>query len=275
MQRTILLSCLCFAVFLACNNKDTGINIGQDGSGMVDKLADERTIAGESLPEESFRGGIEEKIIRNAYMAIQTGNVMKSYDKTLDLVKKYDAIILNSDISRYDGSEHAQVLVKIKPQYFTILLDELSDVGRIDTKSITEEDVTEEYYDVEARLANARKVQDRLYGILNRANKVEDILKVEKEIERVGEKIEMLEGRIKYFDSMVDYSRVSITLYSTKKPFIDLGSIGRGFGNAVKYAVHVFFLIVWFIIIIIPIAAMVFILRPVVVFIVRRFKKKQ
>lgn len=275
MRKAIYLFFGCFLLFMGCQDTGTGMNISRQESKSLDKTTYDRTIAGEALPEEAGRATVDEKLIRTAYQSIKASDVTQSYDNALNMVRKYDAIILNSNISRYADTDEAQILVKVKPQYFMTLLDELASIGHIESKSITEEDVTEEYYDVQARLANARKVQDRLYGILNKTNKVEDILKVEREIERVGEKIEMMEGRIKYYDSMVDYSRISITIYSTKRPFIDLGSIGKGFGNAVKYAVHVFFLIIWFVIIIIPIAAMVFILRPVVVFLVRRFNKKK
>lgn len=275
MRSAIILCLSCFLLFVGCQDTETGTNISPQEAKSLDKTTYDRTIAGEALPEEVGQSIIDEKIIKTAYLSIKASNVSKSYDNTLNMVREYDAIILNSNISRYTDTDEAEILVKVKPQYFMTVLDELASIGKIEAKSITEEDVSEEYFDIQARLTNARKVQDRLYSILNRANKVEDILKVEKEIERIGEKIEVLEGKIKYFDSMVDYSRISITIYSTKRPFIDMGSIGRGFGNAVKYAVHVFFLIIWFVIIIIPIAAMVFILRPAVVFIARRFKKKQ
>jgi hypothetical protein len=275
MRSAIILCLSCFLLFIGCQERDTEMNIGHQKSGSLDKTPYDHLIAGESMPAEADQRGIDEKIIKTAYTSIKTSNVMESYDKTLNVVKKYDGIILNSDISRHDGSEQAQMMIKVKPRYFMVFLEELASVGAIESKSITEEDVTEEYFDVRARLANARKVQDRLYGILNKANKVEDILKVENEIERISEKIEVFEGKIKYLDSMVDYSRINITIYSTKRPFIDFGSIGRGFGNAVKYAVHIFFLAIWFIIIFIPLMALVFVLKPVAVFIIHRIKKKK
>jgi hypothetical protein len=275
MRNVILLIFSCVFVFLYCNEKDNEMILSPREPGSLDKVSGERLVADELPAAEASHGGIEETIIRTAYTSITTLNVMESYDKTLSLIKKYDGIILNSDISRYDDSDEAEILVKVKPQYFMALLDELASIGKIASKSITEEDVTEEYFDVRARLANARKVQDRLYGILNKANKVEDILKVEKEIERISEKIEVFEGKLKYLNDRIGYSQITIMIYSTKRPFIDLGSIGRGFGNAVKYAVHVFFLIIWFIIIIIPLVALVIALRPAVTYIIKKIKRKK
>ena len=98
---------------------------------------------------------------------------------------------------------------------------------------------------------------------------------MEKEIERVGEKIEVLEGKVRYFDSKVDYSRISVTIYSRKTKFIDLSGIGKGFGNAIKYAIHFFFIIIWFIIIIIPLIVVILVLRPVFAYIVKKIKRKK
>jgi len=276
MHKILFTIPICLLMIAGCGERDLGTSLDHTAqTGLHEKMAIGRSFAGEIDAEKSYRSEIEEKIIKTAYASIKTNRVEQAYDKALNLVKKYDAIILNASMSKYDDTEEAQLLIKIQPVHFMTLLDELSTIGKVESKSITEEDVTEEYYDVKARLVNARKVQDRLFGILKKANKVEDILKVEKEIERVGEKIEILEGKIRYFDSKVDYSRITVTIYSRKAKFIDLSGIGRDFGNAIKYAIHFFFIIIWFIIIIIPLIVIILVLRPVIAYIIRRIKRKK
>jgi len=276
MQKTLFLITICLLLLISCGDKNAETTIDRiTETGLYEKAEFGRNLAGEIDAEKPYRSETEEKIIRTAYASIKTNKVEDAYEKALSLVKKYDAVILNASMSKYDGSEQAQILIKLPPVHFMTLLDELNTIGKVESKSLTEEDITEEYYDVEARLVNARKVQERLFGILKKANKVEDILKVEKEIERVGENIEVLEGKIRYFDSKVDYSRITISIYSRKEKFIDLSGIGRGFGNAIKYAINFFFIIIWFIIIIIPLIVMTLILRPVIAYLIRRMKKKE
>ena len=276
MRKTLLLIFMCLLILIGCSEKDVETNIKHaKPAGSLDEMAFERSFGGEIDAEKPYRSETEEKIIKTAYTSIKTDRVEEAYDKALNLIKKYDAIILNASISKYDDTKEAQLLIKLPPMHFMTLLDELNKIGKVESKSITEEDVTEEYYDVKARLQNARKVQDRLFSILKKANKVEDILKVEKEIERVGEKIEVLEGKIRYFDSKVDYSRISVTIYSRKEKFIDLSGIGSGFGDAIKYAIHFFFIIIWFIIIIIPLIVVILVLRPVVAFLIKRIRRKK
>lgn len=234
----------------------------------------ESTIAG-SLEGKTYESKVEEKIIRSAYVTIQSGRVNEAYDRTLSLVKKYEGIIINSSTSTYGETEEAQIEIKIQPQYFLTLLDELKDIGKVESKNISEEDVTEEYYDIKARLRNAQKVQERLYQLLKKANKVEEILKVEKEIERVGENIERLEGKIRYLDSKTDYARVTVTIYNRRVRIIDASGIWKGFERSFQYSVQFFFVIIWIIIILIPLFIFIIILRPVIPWVIRIIKRKK
>ena len=177
MQKKYLFITVSLLLLLSCGERDAGINVDNiTETGFYEKTEASRSIAGALDAEKAYESRTEEKIIRTAYASIKTDRVEQAYDKALNLVKKYDAIILNASMSRYDDSEEAQLLIKIPPVYFMTLLDELETIGKVESKSITEEDITEEYHDVKARLANARKVQARLFGILKKANKVEDNL---------------------------------------------------------------------------------------------------
>jgi hypothetical protein len=256
------------------NQQDKGIDY-TSAPNPEDVTESIKSIGGVTDPARPYESTIDEKIIRTAYSSIQVSRVDEAYDKALNLVKKYDAIILNSSISRRADTDEAHITIKILPVHFMTVLDELNTIGRIESKTITEEDVTEEYYDIKARLGNARKVQERLFGILKKANKVADILKVEKEIERIGENIEVLEGKLRYLDSKVDYSRISMTIYSKKVRIIDFSGIGKGFKHAIQYSIQFFFIIIWFIIIILPVIILVFVLKPVVAFAIRKFRRQK
>jgi tellurite resistance protein len=58
------------------------------------------------------------------------------------------------------------------------------------------QDVTEEFYDVDARLRNKRVEEQRLVEHLKKSTaRLQDILAVEREISRVRGEIEQMEGR--------------------------------------------------------------------------------
>jgi predicted nucleic acid-binding Zn-ribbon protein len=80
----------------------------------------------------------------------------------------------------------------------------------VTSKSVSAQDVTEEYIDVSARLDNLERQEARLQEILNMTETVEDVLAVEKELERVRGEIESLTGRLNYLDDRIDFSTINI-----------------------------------------------------------------
>ena len=73
--------------------------------------------------------------------------------------------------------------------------------------------MTKAYFDTDARLKNARVMEQRLIEMLKtKTGKVSDLLQVEKELGRVREEIEKMQGELKYWDSQVQCATVTISL---------------------------------------------------------------
>lgn len=87
--------------------------------------------------------------------------------------------------------------------------------GRVLSESREADDVTEEFLDLGIRLDNAKKSRDRLLEILQKADKVEDILRVETELRRLTEEIERMEGRRKFLADQVAMATLSVGFQAT------------------------------------------------------------
>ncbi len=73
--------------------------------------------------------------------------------------------------------------------------------------------MTKAYFDTDARLKNAHVMEQRLIDMLKtKTGKVSDLLQVEKELGRVREEIEKMQGELKYWDSQVQFATVTISL---------------------------------------------------------------
>lgn len=79
------------------------------------------------------------------------------------------------------------------------------------------DDVTEEYVDLEARAGTLSAQERRLTQVLEKAETVEDILRVEKELERVRANREALTGKLHYLRHRVSYSRVTIDVIKSEE----------------------------------------------------------
>ena len=86
----------------------------------------------------------------------------------------------------------------------------LSALGKVVSRSLRSQDVTEEMIDLEARLTNLEALRDRLRAYLDRASDLKEILEVERELVRVQTEIESIEGKLKALRSRVAMSELRL-----------------------------------------------------------------
>ena len=73
-------------------------------------------------------------------------------------------------------------------------------------------DVTDEYFDLRARLDNQKATEEALLKLLGRAETVEAALKVQQTLTGVQEEVERLQGKIKLLEETSAFSLVSVNL---------------------------------------------------------------
>ncbi|MGO9308768.1 MAG: DUF4349 domain-containing protein, partial [Spirochaetia bacterium] len=120
------------------------------------------------------------------------------------------------------------------------------------------EDVSEEYYDLDAELGNLVEVRGRLFQLLKQAVKVQDAISVEEQLERVGANVNRIKGRMKYLETMSGMCTVDVSLYSEERPaaegFLNWSLVGHGFWRAAQILVSAFFGILQVLVVAIPLA---------------------
>lgn len=80
------------------------------------------------------------------------------------------------------------------------------------------ENVSDKYFDTEARLKSLRTQQDRLLALLQKSGSMSDVVTLEKALEDVNYQIEQLTGTLRQYDSLIDYSTVSVSLSEVLQP---------------------------------------------------------
>ena len=112
-----------------------------------------------------------------------------------------------------NGKLRGQVVVKVLPENLDRFLQKVRALGELKNQTLGTEDVTKAYLDTDARLKNARVMEQRLIDMLKtKTGKVSDLLQVEKELGRVREEIEKMQGELKYWDSQVQFATATISL---------------------------------------------------------------
>ena len=120
---------------------------------------------------------------------------------------------------------------------FTALLDRAGEAAHVTNRSEYLEDVSEMYYDQEARLATQRTKLDRLQELLSKAENMEDIITIESAISETELQSEYLTGSLRKYDSLINYSTVSLYLREVYRLSTDEEvpvTFGQRFGSALS-----------------------------------------
>lgn len=132
------------------------------------------------------------------------------------------------------SSDIDNVTVRIPAEKLNAFMDEVATMGEVESRNVYSQDVTEAYADMDIRLENAKKSRKRYLELLNKADKVSDILEIERELERLNTQIEQLKGQLNSYDKQIQYSSVSVRFFTKAKPG-PLGYIFVGLYKGIKF----------------------------------------
>ncbi|MBK9261666.1 MAG: DUF4349 domain-containing protein [Polyangiaceae bacterium] len=134
--------------------------------------------------------------------------VPATIDKVIDLAESFGGYLA----ARTDTS----VVVRVPSRHFRDAMTGLEKLGEVKRRSVNAEDVSEQYHDLEVRLANLKTVQKRLQEFLAKAVNVNEALQVERELERIGQEIDRIEGRMRFLRARATFSTITVDV--TAKP---------------------------------------------------------
>ena len=109
-----------------------------------------------------------------------------------------------------------QVVLQIPAARFRPLYEQMLGLGDVLDKSLSARDVTEEFLDVELRLAQARTTRDRLLALIQKAEDRKEKLRLLREVERLSTEIELFESQMARLRTLVDYSRLTLNVEGRK-----------------------------------------------------------
>jgi hypothetical protein len=154
-------------------------------------------------------------LIRTGTATIEVDSLEQGIAQLRALAQRVGGLVGNTSIS--SGAEEARratVELRIPSASFDRTVSGLAPVGRVEQVNISAEDVGEEYTDVTARVANARRLESRLLDLLDRrTGRLEEVLNLERELARVREEIERYEGRLRYLRTRSSISLLTVTLH--------------------------------------------------------------
>jgi hypothetical protein len=156
----------------------------------------------------------DRKLIRNGEMTIEVKSVEAALTSLVEMVRSIGGQSTNQ-LERQNeyGARTASVTWLVPAERLDAAIAAVRALGEPQLLSFKTEDVTTSYFDVTVRISTQKQLEQQLVALLRRAsNRLSDLLEIEREVARVREEIDRLEGRIRLWDSQLAMSSVLITL---------------------------------------------------------------
>jgi hypothetical protein len=153
-------------------------------------------------------------IARVAGIALST----KEFDKTRasleEILRRHNGYMGELKVNApTDAGRSLTATLRIPAAQLEAAMAELKKLGRVENESQGGEEVTQQYVDLQARLANGKHTEQRLTEILRtRTGKLQDVLKVELEIDRVRGEIEQMQAEQKELTKRVAFATLNTTI---------------------------------------------------------------
>jgi ABC-type Fe3+-hydroxamate transport system substrate-binding protein len=187
------------------------------------------------------------QVIRQAQLSIDVSS--GSFDSKLAsiraLVQLEQGFVSGTDAQASPANPNDQIrsgviTFMVPAAKFDETIDQLTRLGKVQNEHISGNDVSAQYVDLQARLANQEAQRNAMLALLGKAQSVADIIAVQTQLGQITQQIEQLKGQISYIDHNTTYSTVSVNITEAGAPAQAQPVDSWGFASALRDAAHNF-----------------------------------
>ena len=150
-------------------------------------------------------------VVRETNLSLLVEEVRQTSDKIISFVETQGGYMVSSTISQPEEAPFATIVVRVPSDTLRETMDYFRSLAiKVSSEHITGRDVTDEYVDIESRLATLEKTKARFEEIMDRATKIDDILRIQREVISLQSQIDSLKGRQQYLEQTARLARVTI-----------------------------------------------------------------
>jgi hypothetical protein len=232
-------------------------------------------------------GDAERMIIRTADLSVVVTDAAQAQQSVTDTVSALGGYIADSSAWREGDQLRARMTVRVPAEKLDALLAAIKGTAvRVEQENVKGQDVTEEFSDLNAQLANLEATEKELRELLTevreKTQKAEDVLAVHRELTTIRGQIEQLKGRMQYLSTMTAMATANVELIPDvlAKPVVEPGwrpletlkNAGRALVNTLKGLVDA---LIWIIVVVAPVLILIAIPIVLVIRWLRRRSKRR
>ncbi len=252
MKKLLSIFLIMAFIFLAVGCSSIVNKSSEEVAGDYEITEDSKGIADENIVPKADNNFAMDKIIRNGSINLFTDDYQKTVAKITSYVTGIGGFIQSSNDGYMDESDlklgsSGFMVVRVPSLKFMDSMEEIKSYGRPVGSSTNSENITSTYKDIESELKSFKIEEERLLSYLSKAEKIEDMLTIEKELTRVRTEINSRVSILNNYDKLVAFSTITINLTESKSatgnidsPFSDFGlKISSGFAASINLLLNI------------------------------------
>lgn len=180
------------------------------------------------------------KVILTGNMDLQSQNFDETDAFLRQLTADLGGYLESTSVSGDVGYRYADYTVRVPQKNYDTFFAQVGEQCHVLNSSSQTQNITEEYVDLEARLASLQTKHDRLIALLEKADSMETIVTLESALADTEYEIERLTGSLRKYDNLVDFSTVYLSLCEvrTLDPVTEGNSFASELGQAFQNGGH-------------------------------------
>ena len=205
-------------------------------------------------------GQQERKLIKTGSISLEVEQLASAEEAVLEWCQSFGGYVASS----FNHETNAAFTVRIPSVHFDAAMAAAGNLGRVRSRNVSTQDVSEQFYDLQTRLDTRKILRDRLQSYLAQAKNMEDLLHIERELNSTLTEIESMEGRMRRLSNQIDYSTITVDLqlpYRTTDQGFQWPSLDRNvrrfLSNVVDFFVDFVAIVLYIVIFGVPILALV------------------
>ena len=192
---------------------------GNEWGGVEDDFQDIAPDSPQTAPLPADK--VERKFIQNGSLALRSSDIDKTYESLASLTLSLGGRVISYDQEASGDIKWINMKVAVPFGKLDIFMDHTAEnVTKVESKSVTSEEVTEAYYDTQTRIRSTEDLISHYRTMLAKADTVEETLMVQSRIDELTLELESHKGRLQLLDNLTRESRIDITIRMEKDPTI-------------------------------------------------------
>jgi uncharacterized coiled-coil protein SlyX len=150
-------------------------------------------------------------VVQTSNISMVVDDVRQKMDQILDHVDGKGGYMVSSSLNQPQEAPFANLVVRVPSDELRPTLEFLRGIAiKVTSENLKGRDVTDQYMDVEARITTLEKTKAKFEEILNKAEKVDEILRVQREVISLQTQIDSLMGQQQYLEKTSENAKLTI-----------------------------------------------------------------